>query len=370
MRILHIISSNGLFGAERVVIELSKSLKMVKNCQPIVGVIKNSYNPHVEIADEAKANDIESEIFSCNSQFDFKLIFSIRKFIKDNKIDIVHCHGYKSNFYGLLASKNKVPTVTTNHNWLKSHWKLKIYCLLDSLWIRKFNRIVAVSDEIREDMLRYKIPEKKIKVIDNGIDIDRFNKGISKENIKREFGFNGDLKVIGTIGNLGHEKGHIYLLKAAKEIITTYKSVKFLIVGDGSLRKVLKDETINSGIQDNVIFTGYRKDIPEMLSLIDIFVLSSIKEGLPMVLLEAMSAKKPVIATKVGAVPKIIRDNENGILIEPEDVFALQNSITNLINNPVKMNHLALEGYEKVKRDYSSESMCKKYLKIYKELSL
>ena len=283
MRILHLISSSGLFGAERVVIELSKSLKRTCNCQPVIGVIKNAYNPHSEITDEAKANNIDTVIFPCNSQFDLKLISLIKEFIKNSKIDILHCHGYKANFYGLLASKNKIPTVTTNHNWLKSHWKLKFYCLLDALWIRYFNAIVAVSDGIKKDMLKFKIPGKKIRVIDNGIDLSRFSKEISTENIKRGLGLNGNSKVIGTIGSLKHAKGHQYLLEATKKIIETHKSIKLLIVGDGPLKTQLEGKTSSLGIAGNVIFTGYRNDIQELLSVMDIFVLPSIEEGLPMV---------------------------------------------------------------------------------------
>jgi len=128
MRILHLISSVGLFGAERVAVELSKSLKKTYHCEPILGVIRNVYNPHEEISEEAVRNDIPYTIFTCRSQLDLQLVFSVRKFIKTNRVDVIHCHGYKSNFYGLLASKGQVPSVTTNHNWLTAHWKLKAYC--------------------------------------------------------------------------------------------------------------------------------------------------------------------------------------------------------------------------------------------------
>jgi glycosyltransferase involved in cell wall biosynthesis len=368
MRVLQLISSKGLFGAERVVLELSKSLQKTRDCQPIVGIIKNEYNPHVETVDEAKANNIDTVIFPCKSQFDLSVIFSIRAFIRDRNVDIVHCHGYKSNFYGLLASKNKVPTVTTNHNWLKSHWKLKIYCLLDSIWIRYFGRIVAVSEGVREDMLKYKVSGKKIRVIDNGIDLGRFKREISTENVRKEFGLNGDSKIIGTIGSLGHEKAHSNLLKAAKGVIETHKSVRFLIVGDGPLREYLREEAVSLGVENNIVFTGYRKDIPELLSVMDIFVLPSIKEGLPMVLLEAMAAKKPVIATRVGAVPKVITHNESGLLIEPGNTKELKQSIMELISNNSKAVQLSQRGYQEVKTNFSSEVMAGEYMSLYNEL--
>ncbi len=369
MRILHLISSVGLFGAERVAIELSKSLKKTYHCEPILGVIRNVYNPHEEISEEAKRNDILYTVFSCRSQLDFKLVFSIREFIKKNRVDIIHCHGYKSNFYGLLASKGQVPSVTTNHNWLTAHWKLKTYCFLDSLWIRFFDRIVAVSNEVKKDMLRYKIPEEKIRVIDNGIALERFAKLVETKNMKNRLGFDEKIRIIGTIGSLVIEKGHIYLLEAARQILDVVKDLKFLMIGDGPLRKPLEEKSEELGIKKHVIFMGQRKDIPELLMAMDIFVLPSIKEGLPVALLEAMAAKRPVIATRVGAIPKVIENKDIGILVEPKDINELRDAIMNLINDPGRRNLLAREGFSRVCMDFSSDEMGKHYLKLYKEIT-
>jgi glycosyltransferase involved in cell wall biosynthesis len=369
MRILHLISSVGLFGAERIAVELSKSLKKTYHCEPILGVIRNVYNPHEEISEEADRNDIPYTIFACRSQLDLRLAFSVRKFIKMNRVDIIHCHGYKSNFYGLLASRGQVPSVTTNHNWLTAHWKLKTYCFLDSLWIRFFDRIVAVSNEVKKDMLKYKIPKEKIRVIDNGICLERFEKLVETRKIKSQLGLEEKTRVIGTIGSLGIEKGHIYLLEAARQVLDVVKDLKFLVIGDGPLRKPLEEKSEELGIKKHVIFLGQRKDIPELLMAMDIFVLPSIKEGLPIALLEAMAAKRPVIATRVGAIPKVIENKDTGILVEPKDIKGLRDAIMNLINDPERMNLLAQEGFNKVCTDFSSDEMGKHYLKLYKEIT-
>ena len=369
MRILHLISSVGLFGAERVAIELSKSLKKTYHCEPILGVIRNIYNPHEEILEEAESNDIPYTIFACRSQLDLKLAFSIREFIKKNRVDIIHCHGYKSNFYGLLASKGLVPSVTTNHNWLTAHWKLKTYCILDSLWIRFFDGIVAVSNEVKKDMLRYRIPEDKIRVIDNGIALERFEKPVETKKMKNQLGFEEKTRIIGTIGSLVVEKGHVYLLEAARQILDVVKDLKFLVIGDGPLRKPLEEKSEELGIKKHVIFMGQRKDIPELLMAMDIFVLPSIKEGLPIALLEAMAAKRPVIATRVGAISKVIENKDIGILVEPKDIRGLRDAIMNLINDPGRRDLLAEEGCSRVRMDFSSDEMGKHYLKLYKEMT-
>jgi glycosyltransferase involved in cell wall biosynthesis len=366
VKILHLISSRGLYGAERVVLDLCKSLKRY-GCESIIGVIRNSHNPHVEVADEARKHSIDAVIFPCEGQLDVKLIFRIRKYASENQINLMHCHGYKSNFYGLLAGKKWIPIVTTNHNWLTSHWKLRAYRRFDSLLIRYFTRIIAVSDGVRKEMLRYGVPKEKIRVIDNGIDLTRFGDTRSPEAIREEFGIKKGVTVIGTVGNLGAEKGHVYLLQAAKGIVHSVGTVKFVFVGDGPMRVYLEHEASALGIRDNVIFTGFRTDVPTLLSAMDIFVLPSVIEGLPMVLLEAMAAQKAVVATRVGAIPKVV-NNGNGILVEPRDAAGLQNAILSLLTSEEKRQKFASAGHDTVRKGFSSERMSSEYIHLYSEL--
>ncbi len=367
MHILQLISSKGLFGAERMLIELSRSLQAADGCNCTVGVIRNSQHPNVDVSEEAKKQGLSTAIFPCRNRFDLQTIFEIRNFLRESKVHLVHCHGYKGNFYGLLASRGRIPAVTTHHNWLRWHWRLRLYCLLDSLWIRFFDRIITVSDETKEELLRYRIPKAKIRVIDNGIDMDRFGREMQVGRIKKELGLHESSKVVGTIGRLGDEKGQIYLLRAAEGIVGRDGSVRFLIVGDGPLREYLKGETAKLGIADRVLFTGYRQDIPELLSVMDLFVLPSLKEALPMVLLEALAARKAVIATKVGAIPKVVH-NGNGTLVEPGDAVGLQEAILNLLASEEERQRYASAGYDTVKTYFSSERMSSKYMDLYNEL--
>jgi glycosyltransferase involved in cell wall biosynthesis len=366
LKILHLISSRGLYGAERVVIDLCKSLKCY-GCESIIGVIRNSHNPHVEVADEAKKNAIDTVVFPCEARLDVKLIFRIRKYASKTQINLMHCHGYKSNFYGLFAREKGSPIVATNHNWLTSHWKLRVYRRFDSLLIRYFTRIIAVSHDIQAEMLAYGVPREKIRVIDNGIDVTRFRDSVSPEAVKGKFGLKKEVTIIGTVGNLGAEKGHVYLLQAAKDIVKNVGPVKFFFVGDGPLRGWLENEATQLGIADNVIFTGYRTDIPDLLSIMDVFVLPSVKEGLPMVLLEAMAAKKAIVTTRVGAIPKVV-NNGNGILVEPRDAIGLQKAIVSLLTNERKRREYASAGYETVRMQFSSERMSSEYFNLYSEL--
>lgn len=368
MRILNLISSTGLYGAERVVIELSGSLLGTLKAHPVVGIISNSYNPCSEVVQEAKKHDLETIVFPSRKQFDVSAISAIRNFLKNNKIDLLHCHGYKSNLYGLLASRRDVPTVTTNHNWLKSDSKLMVYCFLDSLWIRLFDKIIAVSDEIKQEMIRYRIPAKKIDVIDNGIDFARFSNGVAENVISKEFGLDREARVIGTIGSLSQVKGHKCLLYALQNIIRSDRRVVLAIVGDGPLEKDLKQLASDLDIRRNVLFLGFRNDIPAILSSIDIFVLPSLKEGLPVALLEAMASAKPVIATRVGAVERVMTHDKDGVLVAPGDVPMLEKSIAAFLAAGDRARELGIAASAKVRAQFSAERMCGRYFEVYSQL--
>jgi len=371
MRILQIISSTGFFGAENAMIGLSSELYSTKY-EPYVGIIGNSQNSHIGVAREAERNGLKVKIFHCTGKFNIGTILEIRKYIRERNIDIVHSHGYKSNFYGLLASSNTgARKICTCHNWLSNDMKMKFYELLDKLLLSKFDKVVVVSEELKREIARRGTVRDKIIVINNGIDMSdgRWKIGNSRNDKRRKFGIGRNEKVIGTVGRLTPEKGHIYLLEAFKKVITVFPDVNLVIIGDGPLRNSLKLKAESLKLEDKVIFTGIRNDVPEMLNMMDVFVMPSLKEGMPMALLEAMASKKPVIASKVGAIPKIIKDEINGLLIEPGNIDELNKAIIELLKDEKKSNLIAENGYTRVRNDFSSRKMASEYMKVYESLN-
>lgn len=365
-RVLHLISSSGFLGAENVVLELSKE-SIKAGYWVTIGIIENRNNLHMELSDRSVEEGIKVQIFPCRGRFDRRTISSIRSFVNSKQPNILHSHGYKSNFYALTANRGKIPWIVTNHLWKKTTFALKVYAYLDSLFIRHADRVVAVSDEIRSEMVNDGIPPQKITIIDNGVDMERFALNRNEE-IRKSFGFNGNSKVIGTIASMTPEKGHTYLLEAMRQVIDKCPECRFMIVGDGSQRQFLEEKTSHLGLTGKVLFTGSRKDVPEILSMLDIFVLPSLKEGLPMALLEAMAAGVPVIATRVGAVPKVVIHGKTGLLVEKGDVNGLITAITQFLKDRKMSVRLSMKGYEKVKSEFSSNVMTLKYLDIYRKL--
>lgn len=367
MRIFQLISSFGFFGAERVVLELSKELSLL-GLKLYVGVFRNRQNPHTEVADRAEELGLKNEVFPCNGRFDPRAMLQIREFIRGKGIDFIHCHGYKANFYGLMATVfTNTPRITTCHNWIGTGFKMKSYERLDKIILRSFKVVIAVSDEIKKEILDSQIPKSKVSVINNGIDLSKFN-GVQNINIRQEFKIDPHCKVIGTIGRLSKEKGHIYFLQAAKEVLKRFPKVIILIVGSGSLKEELEDQAKAIGLEDKVVFTGFRKDIPEIFSSMDVFVLPSLMEGLPMVLLEAMAAQKPIIATEVGEIPKILEQGELGVLVKPKDVRGLADAIISVLRGDNEVSGITRNLFNTVRDNYSSQKMAEKYVKVYQEV--
>jgi glycosyltransferase involved in cell wall biosynthesis len=217
-------------------------------------------------------------------------------------------------------------------------------------------------------MLKKGIKSGKIKVIYNGIDTDRFHKIYDNDKLKILYNFPLNSKVVGTVGSLTIEKGHTYFIEAANKVLKLYPDINFLIVGDGRCRNELEEKVNSLGIGKNVIFTGLRSDMPAIYSLMDVFVLPSLVEGMPMVLLEAMASGTPVIATSVGSVPKAVIDNQTGILVSPRDVDGLAKAMQFLIRNEEAARAYGGNGLKMAENEFVSNIMCKKYLDTYNKL--
>lgn len=368
-KVLMLRSSIGVFGAERVILELAKGLAKSR-FEPVVGVLENRNKLWAELATTTEKMGVPAHRFSCRRPFDLRTVIAIRNYIKRHKIDIVHAHGYKANFYALLASAfNGAASMATCHPWTETgySYKARFYTFLDRAWLRKMDAIVAISDEVKHQLsgMNYK---RQIDVISNGIDPDHFNGSTNGLKVRQSLGFSKSDIIIGTIGRLVPEKGYAFLIESVKSICKRRSTTKMIFVGDGPMRNLLEQEAINLNLQKNIRFLGIRKDVPALLASMDIFVLSSTSEGVPMVLLEAMAAGKPIIATSVGAIPRILRHNVTGLLVPPKDSKALTNAFEVFLSEEKRAKRMALAAKKEVAAHYSAWQMAEKYMKQYEKL--
>lgn len=369
--ILQLHDCSGFYGAEAVILNLSKAMKGTAY-NPIVGCIMDGAQSSPALGNAAEQSGLDVEYLPMRMKIDPLIVHRISRLVKQRKVRLVHAHGYKSNLIGLVAATiSHVPVVTTNHLFPPmplDNRRLQFYSRIDAgFTMKRLDRIVAVSDEIRSKLIGRGLDPARISVIKNGIDLDAFGpqEGFQSYNLRRSLNIDDGRFVVGTLGRLTTQKGHAFLLEAAQRLLADGMPVTVLIAGDGFLRPRLEEQARDLGIADQVRFLGYRKDTAGLLRIMDVFVLPSIDEGLPMVMLEAMAARVPVLVTSVGDVPKVIRDNDSGLLVSPGDGALLARGIQRLFRDGTLRDRLADNAFRIVSRFHSKEAMCAGYLSLY-----
>jgi glycosyltransferase involved in cell wall biosynthesis len=269
----------------------------------------------------------------------------------------------------MAAKQLDLPAVATLHLWTSTPFIVKVHEWLDALMLRFFDRVVAVSDEIGKEMADKGIPRRLIRIIRNGIEVETLSasENGARSEIRREFGIREDAPVVGIVGRLAPEKGHGFFLDAAREVLRVVPDATFVVVGGGLLEGELKARAERLGFADAVRFAGVRRDIARFYEAFDLLVSSSLREGTPMVLLEAMAMGKPVIATRVGGVPHLVRHDETGLVVPPGDVPALARAILELLQDRGRRAKLARAGQRLIRDEFSAMRMAEAYAKVYEE---
>lgn len=289
--------------------------------------------------------------------------FKLTKAIKQNKIDIVHSHSRTTGVVAcLLNIATSVEYVSTCHGFFKPRLSRRIF----PCWGRK---VIAISESVKNHLVEdFKVSEQKIKVIHNGIDLDNFRiaDSIAVIDIKNKFGLKGG-PVVGIIARLSDVKGHIYLIKAMSAVLNEYPEAELLIVGDGKMKKRLVELSKDLGIEKSVVFAPSVIDCAQVLSAMDIFVMPSLKEGLGLSLMEAMAGGLAVIGSDVGGIRSLIRNGDNGLLVEPADTADLSLKILSLLQNPAQREFLGKNARIFINQNFSKEKMISQTEKVYLE---
>jgi glycosyltransferase involved in cell wall biosynthesis len=363
VKVLQLISSGGYYGAENMLLNLCASQEKA-GCQNSLLLFYNVHVPNVEFYERARRRGISVGMVHCKGRADWRAVRQIEEYVREDSIDLVHTHGYKADLYGFLAAwRLHKPVVATCHNWVGGTAALGIYNHLDRLALKKFDALAAVSDEVSQRLLDTGVLAKKIKTIANGIDVQAFERG---EPLPAISGIGG--KVVGMVARLDLQKGFEYLLRAVRELCNIFYGLTVVIIGEGPDRKAIEDMVKEYGLQSNVVLAGQQSDMPGVYAAMDVFVLPSLNEGLPMTILEAMAASRPVVATRVGAVPSVIKDGENGLLVEPRDTDGLRNAIASLLADPDLCRRMGERGHDWVSANYTSDAMALKYRQMYNEV--
>ncbi len=301
----------------------------------------------------------------------FQVAWSIFNILKNNKYDVVHTNGYFADICTILTARlYRMKCVSTCHGFISNSKKLKFYNNLNRLFLRLFHRIIAVSDDIKQDLLRFNLKSEKILVLTNAVDAcpNESQLQVERAAIRKSLQSSNDTFVLGTLGRLSEEKGLFVLLEAFRDLFFQGANVNLIIVGDGPERNKLEQYTRTNRIENRVHFAGFQSNTLQWLASVDCFVLPSFTEGTPLSLLEAMSIGLPVIATSVGGVPQVISHNQNGFLVPPGSASAIVDQVIKMLNHECDLEQLSKRAQLTIRENYNLNSWCSKIEKIYMRL--
>jgi glycosyltransferase involved in cell wall biosynthesis len=359
---IHLMSTGGFYGAERTVVELAAYLRDQGWDNHVVALEGAGAT---ELVRRATAERLSAEAFVPSGRLGFlPMVKRLRSLLQRYPRAVVHSHGYKPDLLlAIPGVANGLARVATCHSWYSETTRLRALEIADKWVLRGFDHVVAVSPEIRSDLLSSGVAAAKVSFVNNGISAPQVVTD-TRAATRAEFGVPEDAPLLVQIGRLARSKRNDLLLSALTRLSSAPKPW-LLLVGDGELRGQLEVEAGRLGLAGRVVFCGYRNDIPRFLAAADALVLSSDKEGLPVIILEAMALRCPIIATDVGAIAATLRDGLDAWIVPANDAIALGHAIEQATGDRAEAGRRAESAYARYRENYSREVMGRHYMDIY-----
>lgn len=288
--------------------------------------------------------------------------------LRRERIDLVHAHLPVAGIWGRVGARlaGVRHVVYTEHN-VPARYALPTRVLNQHTY-RLTDVVIAVSEEVRRAIAGYANGRPAIVTVTNAVDADALAAvPVERDAVRREFGFPADALLVTTVGNLTVKKGHTYLLAAAQQVLAREPGARFLLVGQGPLETTLRAEGVRLGLGERCVFAGFRADAVRLVAASDLFVLSSLHEGLPVALLEAMALGKPTVVTRVGGVPEAT-DETSSTLVPPGDPQALAEAIAGVLRSPARRAEMGANARAKAQARYGVPHMVRQIEDVYADL--
>ena len=355
MNIVHLDSQVPWRGGEQQVLHLSQLLHTwghhsVIVCQPQSALYQRAQEAHVPV-----------QALRMRHELDVVAAWQLGQYMRRQRVDILHMHAPHAHSIGLLASI-WAPAV---HKVVSRRTDVAPIRNVLSGWKYTLPRVhyVAVSEAVRQVLIASGVPAHRVQTIYSSIDLRRFDE--TQEVVPL---FPTGTRVVGTVGHLAGIKGHRYLLEATRQLLQAEPDVGVAIVGDGALRQELEALAASLGIAERVHFTGFRRDVPALVRGFEIFVFSSIHEGMPNGVLEAMALHKPVVATRAGGTAEVVQDGVTGLLVSPRDPEALAQALLYCLQHPEQSKMFGRAGRQRVEAHFTVEHMAGSTLQAYQRI--
>jgi glycosyltransferase involved in cell wall biosynthesis len=333
-RVLFVLTSAVRGGVEEVVLSLLRRLDRREFAVALAapGRLLAAVRPDLE------GVEIETAAVAAHSWLAVRDVATLARLIREFRPDVVNPHLFRSTLVAapLARALGVGRVVETYHG--REAWRrgpLKGRFVVDRVVTRCVHRIIAVSAAARDFLVQAKgIPPDKVVVVPNGRDLSRFQPGRGGASVRSELGLRPDQPVLGIVGRLEPQKGHAVALRALRRVVDARPDVTLVIAGDGSLRDSLQRLTEELGLGRHVLFVGYRSDVPSVLDAVDVLVLPSFYEGMPLTAIEAMAMARPVVATRVDGTGEVVEDGITGRLVPVGDTEALGDAVLSLLMHP------------------------------------
>jgi len=301
--------------------------------------------------------------------WDWRVVTESLAICKRENVRVWHGHDYKTNALGLLLKRFwSMRLVTTVHGWVQHTHRTPLYYRIDQLCLPRYERVICVSDDLLETCLAAGVPAKNCVLLENGIDSVEYTRQRTIAEAKTALGLSTSGFVIGAVGRLSGEKGFDVLIRSAHALVSRGLDVQLVIVGEGSERANLEQLARELTMSDRVRLPGWQADVRPYFEAMDVFALSSLREGLPNVLLEAMALEVPVVSTRVNGVPRLVQDGRNGFLVNAADLEGLTTALTGLLKNEGLRQLFRTAGRRTVETRYSFATRMQRLKRLYDEL--
>jgi len=290
--------------------------------------------------------------------------------LRSTQADLVCCHGYKANLLGRLAARRLgIPAIAIAHGWTGESRRIRLYEALDRRLLRYMDHVVCVSEGQSRKVDQLGVPRDRMSVIHNAVDVGRFVKPqrVFREELEEMFPRRPN-RIVGAAGRLSPEKGFDVLIAAAEIVVRHNASIAFVVYGDGPLRDELEASVVEKGLKDRFFFAGFTSRLDKLIPCFDLLTLPSYTEGLPCVVLEALAAGVPVVATAVGGTPEVLIDGAAGYLTPPGDSAALADRIAAVLEDEQQRRSMGTFGRQFVRDKFSFAEQSERYLKLYESL--
>ncbi|MCP4424407.1 MAG: glycosyltransferase [Chloroflexi bacterium] len=363
IKILYLITELDVGGAQQALFRLLSGLDR-QRFQPVVACF---FNGRRQIGQQIQQLDIRVVDLGMQPKWRFDALWRLGRLICREKPKILHCWLFHANFLGRIVGwLKRVPIIITSRRNVEIGGAWRDYLIR---WTTSLDmKVVAVCEAARQaEIERSRVAPDKVVTIYNGVNIELYNVA-ARQAVRQEFGIGADALLLGVVGRLHAQKGHSYLFEALRDVRRHLPDVRLLIVGDGRLRSELEAIARQKRVEDAIIFTGSRRDIPELLSAMDLFALPSLWEGLPNAVLEAMAAGLPVVATAVGGAPELVVPGETGLLVPPGDAQALAQAIRLILEDSVLAQSMGSAGRQRVRSQFDIAVMQEKMVGLYGRL--